>query len=299
MALRIGVHPNNLHLTLAQGLMAGGLMTGGLMTAWLPGGLDAVMVPYAEGRESAKLLAAGEIDVCGTGSTPPILAQAAGLSVEYLAASAPRPANGGLVVATSSRIETIRELAGARVALLDGSFHTYLLARELEKVGLRLNDVRRVELSPAASLRALAAGDVEAWVAMAPLLDQSLAAGRARLLARCGDTIPNRSVFWTLRDRAVPSPLLDGFVDFLMRLGRDIIPADPMRAARLLASPGAGADELTAWRDVIAARDWSIAPAGPALIAEQQDEADTLLRHDVLPRRVEIADALRAPSLAA
>jgi NitT/TauT family transport system substrate-binding protein/sulfonate transport system substrate-binding protein len=292
MALRIGVHPNNLHLTLAQGLMADDLMTGGL-----PGGMDAVMVPYAEGRDSANLLAAGEIDVCGTGSTPPILAQAAGLSVEYLAASAPRPANGGVVVSTLSPIETIRDLKGARVALLDGSFHTYLLARELEKAGLRLNDVRRVELSPAASLRALAAGDVEAWVAMAPLLDQSLAAGRARLLARCGDTIPNRSVFWTLRDRAVPSAPLDGFVEFLTRLGRDIIPADPMRAARLLASPGAGADELAAWRDVIASRDWSIAPAGPALIAEQQDEADTLLRHDVLPRRVAVAAALRAPGL--
>ena len=182
MALRIGVHPNNLHLSLAQN--------------WPCAfdGLDARMVAYAEGRRSVHLLAEGTIDVCGTGSTPPILAQADGMDVEYLAASAPRPANGGLVVAPSSAIAGIGELKGTRVALLDGSFHTYLLAMELEKVGLRLPDVRRVELSPGAALRALAAGEVEAWVAMAPLLDQSVAAGRVRLLARCGDTIPNRSV---------------------------------------------------------------------------------------------------------
>jgi ABC-type nitrate/sulfonate/bicarbonate transport system substrate-binding protein len=286
VALRIGVHPNNLHLFLAQRL------------PYAFAGLDATLVPYAEGRSSVALLADGRIDVCGTGSTPPILAQAAGMAVQYLAASAPRPANGGLLVAPGSAIATPADLKGARVALLDGSFHTYLLARELERAGLRLGDVTRVELSPAASLRALEAGEVEAWVAMAPLLDQSLAAGRARLLARCGDTIPNRSVFWTLRDRALPDAVLDGFVAGLMRLGRDIA-ADPLRAATLLADAGAGAADVAAWRDVVAARDWSIVPAAPVIIAEQQEEADTLLRHDSLASAVDLTAALRPASLAA
>ena len=281
MSLRVGVHPNNLHLVLAQAM---------------PGafaGLDAEIVPYSEGRSSAKLLAKGHIDVCGTGSTPPILAQAAGMNVVYLAASAPRPANGGLLVGRASPIEAISGLKGARVALLDGSFHTYLLARELERVGLQLGDVHRVELSPAASLRALQAGEVDAWVAMAPLLDQSVAAGRVRLLARCGDTIPNRSVFWTLRDRAVPASLLDDFVACLARLGRDIA-ADPLRAARVLADGGAAEADVAAWRSVVAARDWSIVPAGHDILAEQQAEADTLLRHASLERAIDLAAALHA-----
>ena len=238
------------------------------------------------------MLAEGLIDVCGTGSTPPILAQAAGVDVEYLAASAPRPANGGLVVAPGSPIAAIADLRGARVALLDGSFHTYLLAMELERVGLHLRDVTRVELSPGASLRALGVGEVDAWVAMAPLLDASLAAGRARLLARCGNTIPNRSVFWTVRDRAVPPSLLDGFVLGLTRLGQ-AIEADPLRAATILAEAGAGGANLAAWRDVVAERDWSVVPAGAEVGAEQQAEADTLLRHASLARPVDLAAALR------
>jgi sulfonate transport system substrate-binding protein len=281
LPLRIGVHPNNLHLFLAQG--------------W-PGafdGMDVELVPYGEGRSSGRLLAEGRIDVCGTGSTPPILAQAAGQPVEYLAASAPRPANGGLVVAPSSPIAATNDMKGARVALLDGSFHTYLLARELEKAGLSLRDVHRVELSPGASLRALGAGEVDAWVAMAPLLDQSLAAGRARLLARCGDTIPNRSVFWTAQDRAIPAATLDRFVAGLMRLGQ-AIQSDPLRAAKRLADAGAGEAGIAAWRDVVAGRDWSIVPAGAQVIAEQQAEADTLLRHGDLPRPVDLAAAQRA-----
>ncbi len=285
MALRVGVHPNNLHLFLARAMP----------DAF--DGLDAELVPYAEGRNSAALLAEGRIDVCGTGSTPPILAQAAGMDVAYLAASAPRPANGGLVVAPGAAIHSIQDLKAARVALLDGSFHTYLLARELEKVGLRLGDVQRVELSPASSLRALQAGEVDAWVAMAPLLDRSVAAGRVRLLAHCGDTIPNRSLFWTVRDRAAPDALLDGFVACMARLGRTIA-ADPLRAARLLADAGEAAD-IAAWRDVVASRDWSVRPAGADIIAEQQAEADTLLEHASLPRAVNLTAALRLASHAA
>ncbi len=280
MPLRIGVHPNNLHLFLAQD--------------W-PGafdGLDAEMVPYAEGRNSARMLAEDRIDVCGTGSTPPILAQAAGLPVEYLAASARRPANGGLLAAPSSAIRSIADLKGARVALLDGSFHTYLLARELERAGLSLADVQRIELSPGASLRALEANEVEAWVAMAPLLDQSLAAGRTRLLARCGDTIPNRSVFWTTRARALPPAVLDGFVAALIQFG-EMIKAQPLEAAKRLAEAGADTAGIAAWRDVVSSRDWSIMPAGAQVGAEQQAEADTLLRHNDLPGPIDVAAALR------
>ncbi len=280
MTLRVGIHPNNLHLSMAEPFGAFDE-------------LDAALVPYAEGRDSAKLLAEGRIDVCGTGSTPPILAQAAGLGVTYLAASAPRPANGGLVVPPASAATTIADLQGARVALLDGSFHTYLLARALEQVGLRLGDVRRVELSPAASLRALEAGEVGGWVAMAPLLDQSIAAGRVRLLARCGDTIPNRSVFWTLRDRGLTDGQTQAFVACLERLGGTIA-ADPLRAARVLAETDAAEADVAAWRQVVASRDWTIVPAGPAILAEQQEEADTLYRHGSLARPVGIRPAVPA-----
>ncbi|MBL0932180.1 MAG: ABC transporter substrate-binding protein, partial [Alphaproteobacteria bacterium] len=131
MQLRIGVHPNNLHLTLAA--------------KWPAGfeGVEPVYVPYAEGRETGRRLAAGEIDVGGTGSTPPIRDQAAGLDVRYLAASAPRPENGAIVVAPGSALAGIRDLAGRRVGLIDGSFHTYLLARVLEAADLTVADVRR------------------------------------------------------------------------------------------------------------------------------------------------------------
>jgi len=286
MPLRIGVHPSNLHLTLAQHWPG----------AFAP--LGAQFVSYAEGRDTGRQLAEGHIDVGGTGSTPPIISQVAGLDVLYIAASAPRPANGGILVAKSSAIRGVKDLAGKKIALLDGSFHTYLLARALEAERLTLKDVERVERAPVPSRDALIAGKVDAWVAMAPLLDQTIADGGARLLVPCGATIPNRSVFWTLARRKLAPETIDVFVSELARLGA-AIEAEPDRAARILADLKLGGVDAAAWRNAVKGRDWSVVPADVAIVAEQQDEADTLFRHADIPQRIELAAALRSPSTSA
>jgi sulfonate transport system substrate-binding protein len=283
MTLRIGVHPNNLHLTLAQ--------------HWPQAftGLDAEFVPYGEGRDTGRLLKLGEIDLGGTGSTPPLAAQVAGLDVQYIAASAPRPANGAILVAKGSPIRSVTDLRGCRIALLDGSFHTYLLAKELEADGLLLKDVARVELAPLPSAKALAQGEVDGWIAMAPHLDQALAAGTAEMLVPCGATIPNRSLFWTLPRRALAPVVVTAFVTELARIGREITAA-PERAARILVDAKLGGVDFETWRRALASRDWTIVAADASLIAEQQAEADTLFRHGDIPR-IEIAAT--GPSAAA
>jgi sulfonate transport system substrate-binding protein len=266
MPLVIGVHPNNLHLRLAA--------------RW-PGafeGLDATFASYDEGRETGRLVAEGRIDVGGTGSTPPILDHARGLDVLYLAASAPRPANGAVLVRAAGGPEGVVDLAGRRVALLDGSFHTFLLARVLEGGGLGLRDIERVELGPDAARAALAAGDVDAWVAMAPLLGMATASGEARVLATARDVIPNRSVFWTLARRGIDPATAAAFVERLAAFGTRIA-AEPDRAADVLAGPGADAGTRAAWLRTVVERDWRIAPAGPEVLAEQRAEAETLHRH--------------------
>ncbi len=279
--MKIGTHPMNLHLALARG--------------WpeVFEGQDLQFIPYPEGRDTGALIAAGEIDLGGTGSTPPLISQAAGLPVVYIAASTPRPANGALLVAPGSAITSIADLKGRRVALIDGSFHTYLLARSLEQAGMHLGDVTRVELSPAASREALIRGEVDVWIAMAPQIDAAIATQEARLLALCGATIPNRSVFWTLADTGQSDAKIRDFVRGLIRLGTQIA-ASPDRAAQILAGPEAKPAALAQWRRVIAGRDWSVTPADAALIAEQQAEADTLTRHGDFARALTISAFLAA-----
>lgn len=155
MSFKIGFHPNNLHLESAA--------------RW-PGAfarLKPEFIPYAEGCETAQKLAAGEIDIGGTGSTPPIIAAENGLPVIYAAASAPRPANGAILVRKDSGIADIAGLRGRDLALVDGSFHTHFLAKSLEEAGLRLNDVKCHDLLALQARDLLRSGEVSAWIAMA------------------------------------------------------------------------------------------------------------------------------------
>ena len=283
MTLLIGVHPNNLHLLLAQ--------------HW-PGaflGIHVKFVPYPEGRDTGRLLSEGMFDIGGTGSTPAILSQVSGLNVLYIAGSAPRPANGAILVRKGSPIRSISELAGRKIALLDGSFHTYLLARVLEDDGRRLKDVNRVELSPASSRDALQAGEVEAWIAMAPHLAEALASGEVEQLVACGSTIPNRSVFWTVGERNLTPAQIGALTAGLIDLGQQI-ERNLDEAARILSDLKVGGVGFSGWQKAIVSRDWNILAANRDILAEQSLEADTLYRHGEVPRGAVAVAAITSSS---
>lgn len=277
--MRIGVHPNNLHLRLA------GVWPGAFA------GLDPIFVPYNEGRDTASLLERGAIHLGGTGSTPPIEADTRGLGVEYVAASAPRPANGAIFVRADSDIGSVAALAGRRISLIDGSFHTYLLARSLEGEGLALGDVKRIESGTRDSLTELLEGRVDAWVAMSPRLEKAIGRADLRLLVRCGATIPNRSLFWSLARVGLSPAETVAIASELARIGGEIS-TDLVRAARLLAENDRSGTDAEAWGRVVRSRDFSVVPIDTAVLAEQQEEADTLFRHGHFDRAVAIGRPL-------
>lgn len=277
--MRIGVHPNNLHLRLAR------LWPGAFAE------LDPIFVPYSEGRDTAALIDQGDIDFGGTGSTPPLEADAHGLGVEYIAASAPRPANGAIFVRAASDISSVADLVGRRISLIDGSFHTYLLARSLEGQGLVLSDVERVESGTRDSLAELLEGRVDAWVAMSPRLEKAIERDDLRLLLRCGAAIPNRSLFWTLRRTGLSSGELESIAAELNRIGREIA-ADPRTAAQLLAADDRTGTDVDVWERVVRSRDFAVGPIDAAVLAEQQEEADTLHRHGHFHHSITLAQPL-------
>lgn len=264
--MKIGVHPNNLHLRLAR-------LWPGAFAQFSPR-----FIPYREGRDTAELLQAGDIDFGGTGSTPPIEADARGLDVIYLAASAPRPANGAILVRRDSRIREVAELVGTRISLIDGSFHTYLLAKSLESEGLALSDVTRIESGDRDAQKDLLDGEVEAWVTMSPRLEAALQRDDLRELVRCGSLIPNRSLFWTLARHGLDPATRAAIATELDRVGREVM-ADIDTAANLLAAEPSSEGDATSWARVLRSRDLSVVPFDDTILSEQQDEAETLFRH--------------------
>ena len=264
--MKIGVHPSNLHLRIAQ--------------VWPDAfaAMDGEFVAYREGRDTGRLITGGKIDFGGTGSTPPITAALDGLDVQYIAASAPRPANGAILVRTDSPIKSTSDLKGRRIGLVDGSFQTYYLARNLEDAQLSLTDIERIEPEVNDALPALLDGRVDAWIAMAPRLENALERDDIRLLSRCGNTIPNRSLFWTVETAGLSADTRLKIAQELARIGREIT-ADPHQAARRLVESGATEASLQGWEKVIASRDFTVIPADETILSEQQTEAEVLHRH--------------------
>ncbi|NUP45560.1 MAG: ABC transporter substrate-binding protein, partial [Streptomyces sp.] len=204
MTVNIGVHkanPSLYHLS-RLGLLEELLAAQGETVAWHQvGGLD-----------TAAALASGTIDFGGTGSTPPLSAQAAGHDLVYAAVSAPRPGHGALLVRDDSGISSLTDLKGRTVHLAIGSWQTHFVAKALAGQGLSYGSDITAERSTADSYAALLDGRTDAWVGQGAELSAARREGRVRTLAEAGDLIADRSVFFTRRDVADTRPELAGLV---------------------------------------------------------------------------------------
>ncbi|MFJ8043676.1 ABC transporter substrate-binding protein [Kitasatospora sp. NPDC096147] len=282
MTVNIGVHdanPSLYHLS-RLGLLEAALAPLGETVAWHRiGGLD-----------TAAALADGTIDFGGTGSTPPLSAQAAGYDLVYAAVSAPRPGHGALLVTADSPVRTVAELRGRTVALAIGSWQTHFTAKALAAAGLGYGTDITALRSDAGSYQDLLGGRIDAWVAQGAELAAARRAGTVRTLAEAGDVITDRSVFFTRRDFAATRPeLVEAIVTALAE-------ADAWAAAHLdEAAAIAAADQggsAADWREALAVLPWTLEPVSAAFLAEQQEAADILAAAGFLPTPITVADAV-------
>ena len=274
-SLRVGVNASNFHLTLAS--------------AWDLdfGNIDVEFISYSAGRNSAELLRSGEIDICGTSSTQPLLAADTGLDVMYVAASAQRRLDGSVVVPAHSSFWSLRDLAGCTIGLACNSFQMYLLVEALEKEKLTLNDITLYDLMPGEGLSVLRQKKIDALVTLAPYQEYALAEGNIRVLEGSKALIPNRSVFWTLKKKNLGAYTLASFFDAMEYLGVSIH-NDVARAASILAAGDTNSSFKKAWRKAIVERDWTIHRINKIVLQELQDESDMLFRNGILKTHINI-----------
>ncbi|MFE6666259.1 ABC transporter substrate-binding protein [Streptomyces sp. NPDC057697] len=283
MTITIGVHSSNpslYHLSrlgIAQEELA-------------PLGETVVFHPYTNGVRTGELLSRGVIDFGGTGSTPPVTAQAAGHDIVYTAVSAPRPGHGALLVPEDSPVRTVADLKGATVHLAIGSWQTHLIAKALDDAGLSYADDITPVRSTDDSEELLRTGAVAAWVAQGAQLAAARRTGGLRVLVRTGDLISDRSVFFARRDLAESRPEVIEALTRALRRADAWAAANPRRAAEIAAADlGGSADD---WETALRALPWTIEPVSDAFIAEQQEAADIFHRTGFIDRPVTVADAL-------
>lgn len=293
MTITIGVHASNPSLYHLYHLTRHGFAQQELE----PLGESVAFHPYSNGVRTGELLSRGVIDFGGTGSTPPVTAQAAGHDLVYTAVSAPRPEHGALLVPEGSPLRTAADLKGRTVHLAIGSWQTHLIAKALDDAGLSYADDITAERSTEHSEQLLRTGAVAAWVAQGPQLAAARRTGGLRTLIRTGDVITDRSVFFTRRDLAEERPEIIEALTRALRRADDWAAAHPRDAARIASADLGGTVED--WESALSALPWRIEEVGDAFLAEQQEAADIFHRTGFIERPVTVAHAVaHAPAKA-
>ncbi|MFF2233983.1 ABC transporter substrate-binding protein [Streptomyces anulatus] len=293
MTITIGVHASNPSLYHLYHLTRHGFAQQELE----PLGESVAFHPYSNGVRTGELLSRGVIDFGGTGSTPPVTAQAAGHDLVYTAVSAPRPEHGALLVPEDSPLRTAADLKGRTVHLAIGSWQTHLIAKALDDAGLSYADDITAERSTEHSEQLLRTGAVAAWVAQGPQLAAARRTGGLRTLIRTGDVITDRSVFFTRRALAEQRPEIIDALTRALRRADDWAAAHPRDAARIASADLGGT--VDDWESALSALPWRIEEVGDAFLAEQQEAADIFHRTGFIERPVTVAHAVaHAPAKA-
>ncbi|MDR2165004.1 MAG: ABC transporter substrate-binding protein [Zoogloeaceae bacterium] len=139
--------------------------------------LQWVPVPHASvGATINEAFASGGIEFAHYGDLPSVILNAGGVETVIVGPGGDG-SNVYVIVPANSPAKSIKDLKGKRISLHRGRPWEVSFARVLAANGLKFSDVRIKNLNPQAGASALAAGDVEAHVALfdtLPLVDKGI-----------------------------------------------------------------------------------------------------------------------------
>jgi sulfonate transport system substrate-binding protein len=247
---------------------------------------------FAAGPVQLEALNVGSIDFGDVGEAPPIFAQAAGAPLAYVAATVQRPRAEAVLVPQGSAIQSVADLKGRKVALNKGSNVHYFIAKLFEKEGLRYGDLSLVFLPPADARAAFEKGSIDAWVIWDPFLASAQKTLGARVLADANGVVGNRGYYFSSLDYVAKNQDVLGVVtDEINRIDQWAAANKDAYAAELSAIWGIPKPVV----DVVVQRAaYGTSPISKAVLAEQQQIADTFFSLGLIPKKIRVLDAAAA-----
>jgi sulfonate transport system substrate-binding protein len=232
----------------------------------------------------------GSIDFGTVGEAPPIFAQAAGANLVYVGNEPPSPSSEAIIVPKDSKLRSLGELRGKKVALNKGSNVHFLLLKALEKAGIAYKDIQPVFLPPADARAAFERGAVDAWAIWDPFLAAAEKQLGARVLADGKGLVANHQFYLAARPFAEGNPeILRIVVDELARVdewGR----GNPAEVAAILSAQTGlerGVVDLAVQRFT-----YGVKPISDDVIRAQQQVADAFAGLKLIPKPINVKDAL-------
>jgi sulfonate transport system substrate-binding protein len=244
---------------------------------------------FPAGPQLLEGLNVGSIDFGIAGEAPPIFAQAAGADLVYVGYEPPASAGEAILVPKDSRIKTVAELKGKKVALNKGSNVHFLLVKLLEQARVNYNDVDTIFLTPADARAAFERGSVDAWAIWEPFLAAAQLQTGARILADGNGVVSNHQFFLASRPYATKRADVIAIVLEELAVVDQGAKTNPKDAAAAL-QPQIGLDQATL-ELALSRGGYGVTPVNDAVLAEQQRIADAFFGLKLIPRHINVRDA--------
>jgi sulfonate transport system substrate-binding protein len=137
---------------------------------------------FTSGPPMLEAMGSGSLDVAGVGNAPTTFAAAGGAKISIVGALANNPDSAALLLPKGSKITSIKQLKGKKIAVAQGSSADYHLLTVLTKAGLTPKDVTLEYLQPAEAAAAFSSRAVDAWDVWSPFIEQAVGQDHARIL---------------------------------------------------------------------------------------------------------------------
>jgi sulfonate transport system substrate-binding protein len=287
-------YPAEIRVAVQKG---GGLValraSGNLEKAFAPHHVKVKWIEFVYGPPLVEGINSGDVDLGPVGSTPPILAQAGSApSVAYVAYSPALQNSYGIVVPKNSDIHDVAGLKGKKIGLAKGSQGHLFAIKALEDAGLKATDAQLVYLAYSDARTAFERGDIAAWVVPDPrYADVELSTGARTVLTIGKLSVPQYQFYIATRNFAEKYPAALRLVfDELDKQEKYSATHEKEAAAFLAKDTGVS---LPVWERAIPRTEWGVKyPLTDAVIAAQQDSADLAWRNKIIPRQIDVRQAI-------
>src|SRR5499427_5792997 len=149
-------------------------------------GIKVNWVKTVSSNKALEFLNAGSIDFGSTAGSAALVAKINGNPIKSIYVYS-RPEWTALVTGKDSKIASVADLKGKRVAVTRGTDPHIFLVRALLAAGLSEKDITPVLLQHADGKTALIRGDVDAWAGLDPMMAQAEIEDGAKLFYRKAD----------------------------------------------------------------------------------------------------------------
>lgn len=263
---------------------------GTLETALKAQKVNVKWVEFPAGPQLLEGLNVGSVSFGESGEAPPIFAQAANSNLVYVANQPEAPKAEALIVQKDSKIQSVADLKGKRVALNKGSNVHYLLLKVLEANNLKLSDIEVIYLPPSDARAAFERGAVDAWVIWDPFFAAAEHQIGARVIATGENLVNNLQFYLADRKFAESNPQIIKAVVNELNLTTEWVAQNQDDAAKLLQKP-TGLD-FNVLKTSISRMGFGVKPLNSEIVQKQQLVADAFYGQQLIPQKLNIEAAI-------